>query len=196
MKVLIMAGGKGERLHMGEKPLLSIGGTPMIKKVIDSVKKANIGEIIVAVSENTPETGKFIESEAVQKIVTAGRGYIEDMREVIREKNISEPVLVLSSDVPLITPGILNDVVTINEKSETPALAVYITKDFCEKHGIVKKELLSPSGINVVSGAMIMENPDDAQEEEVMILNRIEVALNVNTIDDIDTLQKYLTEPV
>ncbi|MBU7001689.1 MAG: NTP transferase domain-containing protein [Theionarchaea archaeon] len=196
MKVLIMAGGKGERLTMGEKPLLSVGGTPMIKKVIDSVKKASIGEIIVAVSENTPETGKFIESEAVQKMVTAGRGYIEDMREVIREKNISEPVLVLSSDVPLITPEILNDVVTTYETSNSPALAVYTTKDFCEKHGIFKKELLSPSGINIVSGAMIMENPDNAQEEEVMILNRIEVALNVNTIDDIDTLQEYLTESV
>ncbi|MBU6999028.1 MAG: NTP transferase domain-containing protein [Theionarchaea archaeon] len=196
MKVLIMAGGKGERLTMGEKPLLSVGGTPMIKKVIDSVKKASIGEIIVAVSENTPETGKFIESEAVQKMVTAGRGYIEDMREVIREKNISEPVLVLSSDVPLITPEILNDVVTTYETSNSPALAVYTTKDFCEKHGIFKKELLSPSGINIVSGAMIMENPDNAQEEEVMILNRIEVALNVNTVDDIDTLQEYLTESV
>ncbi len=185
-----MAGGKGKRLGMGEKPLLDIFGTPMIKRIIDSVREANLGKIYVSITENTPRTAKFLENEDVEIVLTSGTGYVEDMREVIFKKHISRAVLVLSSDLPLINSEILNEVVNTFKKSEKPALAVYVTRKFCRKYGITKKEDLSPTGINIVSGDLILRYPEEMQEEEVLILDRIEAALNVNTRKDLDILEK------
>ena len=42
MHALIMAGGSGSRLNLGEKPLILIGGRPMISYVIDAFLSAGL----------------------------------------------------------------------------------------------------------------------------------------------------------
>jgi adenosylcobinamide-phosphate guanylyltransferase len=57
---LLMAGGKGTRMKgREEKPLVKVGGKPLIEHVLNALKSTEkIDEIVVAVSENTLKTAK------------------------------------------------------------------------------------------------------------------------------------------
>jgi adenosylcobinamide-phosphate guanylyltransferase len=189
-----MAGGKGTRLGRGEKPLLSVAGTPMIKRVLIALQRAHLGPIYVAVTDQTPKTAALMETEGVRIVQTSGKGYIEDMREAIVKIHLSEPVLVISADIPLITHAILRYIVSVYYQTENPALAVYTTKKFCNIHGIEKREEICPTGINIVSGSGILENPEAIQSEYRLIIDRIEVALNVNAVRDLELLQEECSQ--
>ena len=55
MDAIIMAGGLGSRLGMGEKPCVNILHKPLITYVIDALQEASgIDKIYVAVSPATP----------------------------------------------------------------------------------------------------------------------------------------------
>ena len=60
---LVMAGGKGTRMGTRtEKPLIELGGDPMIKRVIDALSASKkVSEIIIATSPNTPKTHEFVQ---------------------------------------------------------------------------------------------------------------------------------------
>ena len=55
MHALILAGGEGTRLGMGEKPLVSICGKPMVSWVTDAFRAAAL-EVTVVASHRTPMT--------------------------------------------------------------------------------------------------------------------------------------------
>ena len=55
MLALIMAGGAGSRLDMGEKPLVTVSGKPMLEYVIDAFNGAG-HEILVITSNLVPMT--------------------------------------------------------------------------------------------------------------------------------------------
>jgi len=61
---LIMAGGKGTRMALsGEKPLLLVGGKPVIDYVINALSDAKkVDSIVVAVSDYTPKTSKYLKT--------------------------------------------------------------------------------------------------------------------------------------
>lgn len=191
MNVLVMAGGEGTRLGRGEKPLLQVAGFPMIKWLLCALEGAHLGPIHVAVTDRTPGTTALMEKERVRLIHTSGKGYIEDMREAIVKSSLSGPVLVISADLPLLTHDILRDIVSVYKKSRTSALAVYTTREFCNFHGIEKQEEISPAGINIVSGSLILEHPEAIQSEYRLIMDRIEVALNVNTERDLQLFEIF-----
>ena len=55
MHALIMAGGAGSRINLGEKPLVTVCGRPMIAYILDAFIKAGIYPV-VATSSKTPMT--------------------------------------------------------------------------------------------------------------------------------------------
>lgn len=64
MHAIIMAGGFGSRLGMGEKPCVELLGKPLISYVIDTLQRTeSIGDIYVAVSPTTPNTASFVQKE-------------------------------------------------------------------------------------------------------------------------------------
>ena len=57
---LVMAGGKGTRMALAEeKPMLRLGGKPVVALVIEALRNAKkVDSVVVAVSDYTPKTAK------------------------------------------------------------------------------------------------------------------------------------------
>lgn len=78
MLALILAGGEGSRLGMGEKPLVTICGRPMIAYIIDAFTAAGL-DVVVVGSPRTPMTLNYLRAQGVKFYQGAGQGYIEDI---------------------------------------------------------------------------------------------------------------------
>ena len=195
---LVMAGGKGARMaHSEEKPLLRVGGKPVIERVLAALKNAKkVNSIVVAVSDYTPKTAKLMLQFPVFVIKTPGKEYVSDMRYVIRSLNLHS-VLVIGADLPLITGEVVDDIVARYEQCGKSALSVVVPMETKEKLGLggeypfeVDNMLVVPAGINVIDGRRIGEEKLD---EEIYVVNRKEVAVNINTLQELKIAVKLLT---
>ena len=195
---LVMAGGKGTRMQFeGEKPLLNVAGKPMIEHVLDALRKVDkIERIVVAVSKHTPETARMVEKKfSIQALKTLGKDYVFDTQYVIKKLKLNT-VLTISADLPLVTSEIIEQVIERYERCGKPALAAAVPVETREKLGLVANHvfeadgrLLAPAGINVIDGRQI----DEAElEEEVFVIDREEVAVNVNTPEDLKVAERLL----
>ena len=188
---LIMAGGKGTRMELDvEKPLVEINGKPMIQYVINALKNTDkINKIIVATSKNTPETEIFLNEQGIDIIETPGDGYVNDLGFIISNFELNDVLLTITADLPLINEDIIDYVLEEYKKSDKPAMSVLVPVDVFEKYGIkptMMFENLIPSGLN------ILRSINKTQDEKVLIIERIELALNINTCEDIKLLKKLL----
>jgi adenosylcobinamide-phosphate guanylyltransferase len=195
-----MAGGKGTRMrHPLEKPLIPVGGKAMVERVVSAVQRSKrISRVLVVVTHNTPNTAKRISLTGMADLVTApGRGYHEDMRYAIKSERVNT-ALVLSADLPLITPEIIDRVIEEYERSKKPALMVAVRKEFYEQMGFhsnsayfKEHDSIIPAGINVLNGRMIDEKELD---EEVLVMDRVEIAANINSREDLKKLEDLASE--
>jgi len=197
---LVMAGGKGERIRRKtEKPLIRHLAKPMILWVIEAVKAAKrISEVYVAVTNRTPNTLKFVSNVPVNIIETGGKGYHEDLQHATLDSNSTFPVLTISADLPLLTGEFLDQVVSRYWEAGDPALVVLVPLEACRKYGVESTSLYpfegksyAVAGVNVVDDRKILEG---MQEQEVLISDRVEVAINVNTELDLKAAERYLRE--
>ncbi|AIU70491.1 cobalamin biosynthesis protein CobY [Thermococcus eurythermalis] len=97
--IVIMAGGRSSRMGR-EKPILRVGGVPMLLRVYYEAEKA--GETVVALSRNTPKTRELCLREGVPFFDTPGKGYVEDIKWLLCEFG---PFVSVSSDLPFVTTG-------------------------------------------------------------------------------------------
>ncbi|MGZ7208699.1 MAG: NTP transferase domain-containing protein [Methanobacterium sp.] len=186
---LIMAGGKGVRMEANaEKPLLKINGKPMIQYIIDALENSKkIDEIIVATSKNTPETTEYLKSLGIKTIITSGEDYINDLGMILSKYSESDVLLTITADLPLITGEIIDYVISVYEKSPKSAMSVMVPVNIYEKYGLKPTSTIDnvvPSGLNILIGI------NKTQNEEVLIIEKIELALNINTCEDIKFLKK------
>ena len=188
---LVMAGGKGTRMKLQEeKPLVKVGGRSIIEYVLAALKNAKkVDEIVVAASKHTPETAKAMEGFSAKVVKTPGRGYVSDTQYAIEKLKLNT-VLTITADLPLVTGEIIDEVVERYERCGRPALAVMVPAGTRQRLGLQLEEMgLVPAGINVVDGRRIDEGE---LEEEVFVIDREEVAVNVNTINDLTVAESYL----
>ncbi len=187
---LVMAGGKGTRLGLAkEKPLLQVDGKPVIALVLSALQEAKlVGSVVVAVSPNTPKTAEYLRNVDVTVLETPGKEYISDMDFAV--KALGKPtVLVIGADLPLLTGEVVDEIVAHFFDCGKPALAVAVPQGTREELGLADGyafdycgERLVYAGINVLDGKRI----DDAElEEAVYVLDKKEVAVNINTVDEI-----------
>ena len=188
---LIMAGGKGTRMKLDvEKPLVEINGKPLVQYVVDALKNTDkISNILVATSKNTPETRIYLNKQGIDTIETPGDGYVNDLGFIISNFEIDDVLLTITADLPLINGDIIDHVLEEYEKCNKPAMSVLVPIHVFEKYGIKPTmvfENLIPSGLN------ILRSINKTQDEKVLIIERIELALNINTCEDIKLLKKLL----
>jgi adenosylcobinamide-phosphate guanylyltransferase len=103
--------------------------------------------------------------------MTPGSGYIEDTAFAARALGLDGPFMVVSADLPFITPDIIDRVVAEYEKCGREALSVRAWAGGAA----------APAGINVVHGAHM----DRAQEEYILVLSDPMLAVNVNYRKDL-----------
>ncbi|MFX0161960.1 MAG: NTP transferase domain-containing protein [Candidatus Hodarchaeota archaeon] len=200
---LIMAGGRGRRLGISiEKPLLEVGSKTILDRVVEAALSASkIDKVIVTVTSFTPETRQKLEDKGVPYIVTPGEGFIEDMRFAIKNADLFGGVLVLVCDIPLITAEDIDEIVTQYESCGKPAMSVMVKAEVYEKIGLEPSyiveledgELAVPTGINFVQAELIKSlGYEDVLEEGVYVTNNVNFAANINKMEDLENIKKFL----
>jgi adenosylcobinamide-phosphate guanylyltransferase len=196
-----MIGGAASRLRLNvEKPLLELKGKKMIDYIIKALNCTSIQEIYAAVSPHSPKTREYLEENHsnIKIIETKGRGYIVDYTYAVEKINLREPFLIIAGDLPLITSEIIEEIIEVYRRVNKPALAVYVPLILFEELGLKPTAVFEklnikvvPSGVNILHGAWIHEIHEE-QEEYVYISRRVELAVNVNTLDDLKLAEKLL----
>lgn len=193
---VVMAGGKGSRMEGSiEKPLIKVNGFPMIRHIIKALEDTyEISEIIIATSPNTPETAKHVKDLGYEVFQTPGEGYIEDLSYLISKRFSDDPnhvLLTITSDMPLITSEIISEVIFEYLRYGKPALCTCVPLNFMKEHNLKPTIVL---GDVVPSGLNILRSNNKQQDEEVLNLEKIELAVNINSYEDIVVLEELLSK--
>ena len=197
IQALIMAGGKGTRFSGNtEKPMALFKGKPLIAHVIKAVKESKrVAELYVAVTAYSPITAKEAVKASVNVIETDGQGYHEDVQQAVKNANLNGPVLIISSDLPLLNGKFLDQIIARYEMSGKPALTVLIPEEAFSVYGLTavspyehNGKMYAVSGINIIDGERISEE----QEQEVVVTSEPEALFTVNSVEDLIVARKYI----
>jgi adenosylcobinamide-phosphate guanylyltransferase len=196
MLALIMAGGEGRRLNLGEKPLISLVNRPMISWVLDAFVAAGCDPVVVT-SGRTPMTMNWCRVQGIDFYKTDGVGYVEDMVAAVRALGEEKPLFISVSDIPCINAGIIRIIGAAYRSSGKDACSAWIPSDLVrsERDGMPYREQIQgteacPAGINILRGDHISE----PQEELQILLHEPRLALNVNTRSDRENAEFFLRE--
>lgn len=201
MDAIVMAGGKGKRLGLEEKPLTLILGKPMISYVLEALLGSkNIGRLFVATSSRVEKTElwllDFVKHHGnVRMIRTKGEGFVNDMASAVEEAGITGSVLITMADLPLVTSGLIDRIIGKYQDMNSPALSVHMDLAVFTRLGIRPDTVfhknggfIVPCGINILDAGRIREE----QEDFNLILDDEELALNVNTVEDLEVCNQRL----
>jgi adenosylcobinamide-phosphate guanylyltransferase len=205
-----MCGGRGTRLDADcEKPLFSVGGEPMVARVVDALAASEVGTVRAAVSPNAPATRRFAEArDDLVTVETPGEGYVEDLRVAL--ETVETPALTVAADLPLLAADAVDAVLaahdarTADHPTADPPAADSQTTDAHEPASLtvcvpaaLKRALgastdttferdgrqLAPAGVNVVA---------DADTETMYETYDARFAVNVNRPSDADLAEALL----
>ena len=195
---ILMAGGMGTRLKVPvEKPLFKLHDKPLIKYVIDNLKASKlINEIVIAVSPNTVETTRYLESlnDEFRILDTSGKDYLTDLSFILDyfEKISSEDTLLfINADLPFISTETIDYVLEYYSNSTKDALSILVPVEIFEDLGLNYSYEFNgkvPSGLNVLRSVNIV------QDEDQLVIPKVELALNINTIPDSEIAEKLYKE--
>jgi len=92
------------------RPLLDVAGRPIIRRVLAALRGAvSVDRIVLGAPACVQEA---VGEEAVDTRVDAGESFVESMeRGVAAAPGTSDSVLIITADLPLLTPGAVNDLV-------------------------------------------------------------------------------------
>jgi adenosylcobinamide-phosphate guanylyltransferase len=194
MLALIMAGGSGSRLNLGEKPLILINGRPMIAYVIEAFEEAG-HEPIVVTSPKTPMTRNWCRVQGISFQSASGNGYIEDMVESVSALEEKQPLFISVADIPCLSARCIREVLAAYEKclrdacsAWVPASPVFTDNDRkCSPDKIDGIEAV-PGGLNIILGEKI----GIEQAELRMLIRDPGLAINVNTRFDRTRAEEFL----
>ena len=186
---LVMCGGEGSRLRPAvgdtEKPLVAVGGEPMIDRVVDALRASSLSTITAAVSPATPETAAYLaEIDGVERVETAGAGYVADLDDALA--GLEGPTVTVAADLPLLTADHIDRAVTA---AGGDSLSVCVPASIPEKLGLSAEptfdhagETVVPTGLNIVG--------DDNERTAVWQAPRL--AFNINRPADYQVVAAWL----
>ena len=192
---ILMSGGMGTRLKVPcEKPLFELCGKPLIKYVLDNLQASKlIDKIIIAVSPHTRETTNYLNSldGDFQILDTSGDDYLTDLSYILDyfEKQSKDDILLfINADLPFISTETIDCVLNHYLKSDKDALSTLVPVEIFKELGLqysYEFNGLVPSGLNVLRSVNIV------QDEDQLIIPKVELALNINTLLDSKVAEKY-----
>ena len=195
---ILMAGGKGTRLKVPEeKPLFKLRDKPLINFVLENLKASElIDEIIIAVSPNTVETTEYLNSIDGDYTIldTSGEDYLTDLSYILdyfEKKSPDDILLFINADLPFISTETIDCVLNYYLESPKDALSVLVPVEIFEDLGLdysYEFDGKVPSGLNVLRSENIV------QDEDQLIIPKVELALNINTIPDSKVAEKLYNE--
>ncbi|MEF8812355.1 MAG: NTP transferase domain-containing protein [Halovenus sp.] len=179
-----MCGGSGTRLAADtEKPLVPIGGVPMVERVRQALAASDIEHTYAVTTSRAPATAASLDLPIIR---TPGDGYVADLDCALADGRVSRPVLTVAADLPLLDAGAVDTVLeSVGEGSLTVAVpvgrkrALGLSVDTVLWHDTRR---LTPAGINVVAA------PDSGR---VLVTRDRRFAANVNRPADRRTVEWY-----
>jgi GTP:adenosylcobinamide-phosphate guanylyltransferase len=195
-----MCGGKASRMQQGgiEKPILKVHGITMVERVIFALGSSHkFDHIVAAVSPNTPATNLFLKSKGIKTIETSGEGYSIDLSYVLSYLKPLK-VMTIPCDMPLLNSHVVNEIFNAvhnlleQKTAATVAFSIMLEKGFVERIGVkpsVVLDQLCHSGITVFNSTTTGTEP---VEERYLVMNRKEIAVNVNTKKEMELAEKLL----
>ena len=193
-----MAGGRGTRLEVPcEKPLFKLKEVPLIKYVLDNLNQSKlIDKIIIAVSPNTCKTTQYLKSldYDFEILYTSGKDYLTDLSYVLdyfEKKSKDDILLFINADLPFICAETIDDVLNHYFKSDKDALSVLVPVEIFEELGL---DYSYEFDGNVPSGLNILRSENIIQEESNIVIPKVELALNINTLLDSKVAEKLYNE--
>ena len=190
-----MAGGRGSRLKMGEKPMVRLFGRPLVDYVTLALEESCVDRIFLAATENSPLTRHWAVSRGLDVVDTGGFGYVPDMIEAVKLARVEDPILIIMADLPLITADLIDEIIEAYEQRPEPALSTHTPLELHSRLGRrpdslfnYRGRLIVPAGINVLEGSGI----DREQEDYHLIMERMELAVNVNVAGDLKLCEKMM----
>ncbi len=193
-----MAGGMGTRLKVPvEKPLFKLHDKPLIKYVLDNLESSKlIDEIVIAVSPNTCETTDYLKSLDGDFTIldTSGEDYLKDLSYILDyfEKQSKKDILLfINADLPFISTETIDYVLDYYLKQDNDALSVIVPVEVFDKLRLDYSYEFNgcvPSGLNILRSENII------QDETQLVLDKVELALNINTIPDSEIAEKLYYE--
>ena len=190
-----MAGGRGSRLKMGEKPLVKLFGRPLIDYVVLALEESLVDRIFVSTTENVPSTRKWAAERDLYVLETGSYGYVADMIEAVKKADVRDPIMVIMADLPLVTSELIDQIIEVYQERPEPALSTHTPLSLHSRMGRrpdslfnYRGQLIVPAGINVLRGAEI----EMEQEDFHLIIERMELAVNVNVPEDLMLCEKIM----
>jgi adenosylcobinamide-phosphate guanylyltransferase len=192
-----MCGGRASRMKKAgmEKPLLKVNGVTMVERVVSALASSDrFACIVAATSPNTPKTNEFLKSKGIETIETAGEGYSQDLSQLL-SKLKPQKVMAVPADLPLLNSHIVDEILnSIADRQEhEPAISIIIEKGFVERIGvkpsIIVLDQYCHSGIAIFNTMIVGTEP---VKEHYLIMNRKEIAINVNTKEELELAEKLL----
>lgn len=183
MDALVMCGGRGSRFGATlEKPLVEVGGVPMVDRVIAALRGSAVETVYAITSPLAPETAKHVDAPRIE---TPGGGYVDDLRVAI--DRVGDPVLTAAADLPLLAPEVIDVVL---DQFHDRSLSVVVPAALKRHLGLdVETELtwcgrtVAATGVNIVVGS----GPDDR-----FLTHDVRIAVNVNRKSDVTLAEDLL----
>jgi GTP:adenosylcobinamide-phosphate guanylyltransferase len=180
-----------------EKPLLKVEGIAMVERVISALAGSyRFDRIVAAVSPDTHKTNEFLKSKGIETIETAGEGYSQDLSRLL-SKLRPQKVVAVPGDIPLLNSQIVNEILNFidddDRQEQEPAISIILEKGFVEEIGVKPSIVLMNqychSGITIFNTMAVGTEP---VKERYIVMNRKEIALNVNTKEELELAEKLL----
>lgn len=190
LDALIMAGGRGTRLGAEEKPMLFVGGKPLIEYVFEALKNSErIARIFVAAGSSAEKTRAWAEKHGIEMVLTPGKGYVDDLLLALQKFKLKK-TLVVSADLPLLRSEDIGWAADEYLKSRKRAACVLVPLEIFRENKITPTLALGefvPSGVNFVDGGNLNE-----KDEAKIISRNFNFALNVNTPEDLKRAEEII----
>ena len=187
---LIMAGGRGTRMHSNEEKLLLNYKKPVILHVVDALQQSNcFSKIVALTSPNSPKTENILKETGIDIISSRGESFVSDLNEMLQQ--LDEMVFVTSGDLPLLDSQIVKMILDHHEAEQTWT-SIVTTLPFQKTLGIKSDCIIEnhdyvQTGISIVDAKKITNL--DPVEEKFLVIDDKRIGLNLNTKDDYNLLR-------
>jgi GTP:adenosylcobinamide-phosphate guanylyltransferase len=109
-------------------------------------------------------------------------------------------VFIISSDLPLIDSNTIKKIVDSFDRCKKPCLTVVVSKTLVDELGVRTDYYFEYNGNNVChSGVSIIDSSKisgyDKIDEELLVMDKPQLALNVNTMHELKLAEKMLSNP-
>ena len=190
---IVMAGGRGTRLKTPvEKPLFKLQNKPLIKYVLDNLNSSRLVEkTIIAISPNTPKTSEYIKNLNYEMLYTPGVDFLHDLSLILdhfEAESCDDVLLFINADLPFISGECIDFILNAYFKHEKEALSTLIPVSIFNNLNLeyeYEYKGLVPVGVN------ILRSVNKIQDEYQLVLEKEELAFNINTLQDASVANKY-----